>query len=355
MDYRKRFRWILILAILLTFVTVFIIRIDTVQATFTDMYGATVLLRVEKELMQKTPAGQYYDSLFWKHSEEIGQILLAQPESHEEITRVMRLYVPGLEALLSGEGDTIRITAAQVDGFRAQLDWFYAKGSFSLRKDIQREQERLPLDNFIDMTMSEAWDYINSKWTPDMVVPQPSTTPAPVLQPTLMPTPHVMVEKGLVPGTGGEWSYYVLNGVYLEFPTEYYLPPQKLGIPSISFMPSEDFPEQLDSLYMYADIGNVPVAEEEKLDPHNWYLENIVWERVIEINGFKGTEFISQMPEDSVMHLSVILYNEESQTAVHLSVPHIPSIPQKSDYMELINRRYPYFQHIVDNIRIETP
>ncbi|HKG54429.1 MAG TPA: hypothetical protein VKB04_09215, partial [Anaerolineales bacterium] len=109
MKLGKRSRWMIIFVILLTFLAIFFTHVDSVQATFSNMHVATVLFRVETEIMQKTPAGSYYRSLFWKHSDELVQIFLNHPENEEEFWRVNRLFIPGLEALLNGEGNTVRI------------------------------------------------------------------------------------------------------------------------------------------------------------------------------------------------------------------------------------------------------
>src|SRR5688572_10058650 len=53
-------------------------------------YGL-VILRVEREIIQKMPAGQYYESLFFKHNDEIMQISFNHPEKEEEFWRVTRL------------------------------------------------------------------------------------------------------------------------------------------------------------------------------------------------------------------------------------------------------------------------
>jgi len=167
MKFDKRSRWAIVVAGLVVLSMLLLTQVDSVTATFSDMHMFVVMLRVESEIMQKTPSGQYYDSLFWKHSEELMQIIEPNPGKYEELVRVNRLFIPGLEALLEGKGDTVRITSEQVEGLKAQLDWFYSRGSPALREDIQRELQRLPLDHFVSITMREAWDFINSSWTPD--------------------------------------------------------------------------------------------------------------------------------------------------------------------------------------------
>src|SRR5689334_21359856 len=187
MKFGKYPRWIAIFSVLLQSLAIFLLRTNSVRATLDDMHQATVLLRVEAEIMQKTPAGQYYDALFWKHAHEVTQIMRNYPEHTEVLLDAINVFIPGLEALLDGKGDNVHITSEHVERLKAELDWFAARGSPALREDIQKEQQRFPLDHFVGMTMSEALDFINSNWEPKM--------------------------QNVVPHSDGKWSFYVLNGV----------------------------------------------------------------------------------------------------------------------------------------------
>src|SRR5689334_3442544 len=221
MKFGKYPRWIAIFSVLLQSLAIFLLRTNSVRATLDDMHQATVLLRVEAEIMQKTPAGQYYDALFWKHAHEVTQIMRNYPEHTEVLLDAINVFIPGLEALLDGKGDNVHITSEHVERLKAELDWFAARGSPALREDIQKEQQRFPLDHFIGMTMSEALDFINSSWAPDMVVqqalePDPTTLQTPMSSTVVQPDPthEPVIQQTLVPGSNGEWAYYVYNGVY---------------------------------------------------------------------------------------------------------------------------------------------
>ena len=163
----KRATRIFFFASLLTISTVFLIRTRPVQATLGYMHIFSIYLRVETEIMQKTPAGQYYESLFWKHNDEVMQIMQAHPEHNEAFLQALIVFVPELEALLNGDGNKVYVTAKHVESLQAELDWFASTGSPALQEDIKREQQRLPLDQFVGMTMSESLDFINSTWSPD--------------------------------------------------------------------------------------------------------------------------------------------------------------------------------------------
>ena len=141
---------------MLILIPLFIFGIGKANAAYSKIHAANVLLRVESEIMQKSPAGQYYESLFWKHNDELIQIAFSAPEQDIEFWWVTLSFVPGLEALLNGDGNKVKITAEQVRGLKSQLDWLASVGSPSLKEDIQKEEDRFPLESFVGMTMDEA-------------------------------------------------------------------------------------------------------------------------------------------------------------------------------------------------------
>jgi len=335
MKLHKRSRWIIVIIILLVSLTALLTQFDPVQATFNNMHAGMVMLRVEREIMQKMPAGHYYESLFWKHNDEIMQISFNHPENEEEFWRVTRLFIPGLEALLDGEGDTVQITSEQVESLKAELNWFASVGSPALREDIEKEQQRFPLDIFVGMSMNEALDFINSSWTPD---------PA--------------IQQFLVPGSDGKWAYYVHNGVYLEYPSSYSLQVSGSEKDFIYFMPSTGVPEQWNPCVMKVRIWNVPAVEKETANSYSRYSpESIVWEHSIQGSQFQGVEFVSSRPSMPVMSFHAFQYNQEKQLAVDILVfvTENPQVPDDFDYSAMINQRYEYFQHMVDSIHMETP
>ena len=335
MKLNKRSRWIIVFIILLVSLTALLMQFDSVQATFNNMHAVTVLIRVESEIMRKTPAGQYYESLLWKHNEEIGQISVSNPENNEELMRVLRLFIPGLETLVNGKGDTVHITSEQMEGLKAQLEWFAVRGSPTLQEDIQKEQQRLPLDHFVGMTMNEAWDFINSSWASDSAVTQ-----------------------NLVEDSNGTWAYYVHNEVYLEYPSSYFLQVSESEKDFIYFIPSTGVPEQWNPCVMKVHIWNVPATEKDTANSHSRYSpESIVWEHSIQGSEFQGIEFISSRPGMPGMNIRAFQYNQENQLAIDIwvFVTENPQVPDDFDYSTMINQRYEYFQHMVDSIHMQMP
>jgi len=335
MKLGKRFRWMIIFAILLTSLAIFLTHVDYVQATFSNMHAFTVLLRVETEIMQKTPAGQYYEALFWKHNDELMQISINHPENEEEFWRVNRLFIPGLEALLDGKGDKVRITSEQIQSLKAELDWLASVGSSALQEDIQKEEQRFPLDMFVGMTMKETLDFINSNWTPDS-----------------------LTEKSLVPESDRKWAYYVYNGIYFEYPNNYSLQISGSENDYIYFIPFQGSPEQWNPCVVKVRIWNIPVNERDANNPRSWYVpESIVWESVIQNAEFPGVEFISSRPSQSDIAIHAFQYNQENQLAVDIwmLVMESPHFPDDFDYSAMINQQYEYFQHMADNLHVQRP
>lgn len=338
MKIDRRSRWIIVASVFVVLSMLLMTQVDTVRATISGVHVFNVYLRVETEIMQKTPAGQYYEALFWKHNDEIMQIMNAHPERHKNLLNVMMLFVPELEALVNGEGDQVHITPDHVNSLKAELDWFAAMGSPELRGDIQREQQRMHLDDFAGMTMSEAWDFINSNWSPDSVT-----------------------EKNLVPNSDGKWAYYVHDSVYLEYPSQYTIQISESKNDYVYLIPSTGMPEQWHPFVMKVKVWEVPSSA--NTDVHTWYSQsNVIWEAPIRNADFQGFEFLKagflqRGADPSVMDMHAFLYNQQNRLAVDIWVFIFEPPPQgdTTDYRQLVDERYQYFQHMVDNLRIQKP
>jgi hypothetical protein len=319
--------------------------------------------RVQSELLQKTPAGQYYESLLWRHGNEICQIMQSHPEHNYEIAKALIVFAPEVEALLNGEGEKVYVSSQHVEILQRELDWFFSRGSAALREDIQKEQQRLPLDDFVGMTMSEAWDFINSKWTPDMVT-QP--TPTPEASVPVISTPY-KVDLTLVPGSDGKWAYYVHNGVYLEYPSSFYRFPSGYndqflnGEPVFPAMRSINFHP-----YEWQDIQQMPysievaiwkgsLADQERLIHGLDASGGLVWTRTIQTGDFDGIEYVTGESSSVGMQLGATLFNQEDELIINMFVTGFSPVPSDSDFGVLIDQRYSYFQHMIDHLRIPTP
>ena len=157
------------------------------QAILSDS-DAAILIRFYNDVVLPTPAGQYYNAMLVKHSNEMRLLFKNHPERQGKAIEVVQEFIPGMEALLNGQGDTVQITAKQIQLLQAEVDWVASAGSPSLREDIERELERYPLEHFIGMTMSEALEYVNSNFPADLIV-EPTSIPVTTTPTTVIPTP----------------------------------------------------------------------------------------------------------------------------------------------------------------------
>ena len=350
---------------------------DSVSAMFSDAHVVALLWRVRNEIMLKSPAGQYYEAMFWKHSSEQVQILDNYPEHDEELWRLTRMFVPGLEALLDGKGDTVRITEEQIKGMQAELDWYASVGGLSLRDDIEREQQRFPLENFVGMTMSEALDYINSNWPPELTAESIAPTEVATQTPQPMPTlicvsgfdPNCLAKPSLVSNSNGQWVYYVWNGVYFEYPSTWHVEQWDFEpFAGFSIVPTSDAPEASGMVTVQLWAGHLPIEIEnvEQKDLLTLFQKAIgrsftpTWERYVSLPDFEGVEFLWEDQNTTSTNLEVILYAENDQIVVGLYIPVIDNqipelIDRKSrliDNPNAVNEIFPNFQHITESLRI---
>jgi len=141
---------------------------QTVHAFTDDVRVVKTLVRVETELLPSTPAGQYYEDLYFRNLQELTDIYDHDPYHSVAITYPrLILFIPGLEALVNGNGSTEKITSEQVNALQEEINWLLERCKPSLCKDINNEEERLPLPVFIGMTYQEAWDDININFQPN--------------------------------------------------------------------------------------------------------------------------------------------------------------------------------------------
>jgi hypothetical protein len=66
-------------------------------------------------LFNATPTGQNYIGLYLDHAAEMGQIGLNDPQLMWDGYGTLQNFLPGLEALVTGDGDQIVVTQEMVD------------------------------------------------------------------------------------------------------------------------------------------------------------------------------------------------------------------------------------------------
>lgn len=352
MQISKRSKWIINFSVLSIFLLVFLGRVGVVRAVFDEPHDAMVLYRVITETLPSTPAGRYYLDLLIKHASEIIEIVETHPEHIEMFMHTAHRFVPGFEALLDRKGDTVYITSEQVNGLKAELDWLTSIGSVALQKDIQNERQRLELDQFVGMTMNDAFDVINSNWTSDTE----SQLPFIALQ-ELKPGQSVLIkDTAFVPYSGWKWAYYSIDGIYLEYSSSFYFEIHKVDDyrSVLNLLPSINLPfGQSAPVVSVQIVQNIPLDESATNPTSLFGEENVVWKNKIYNSDFDGTEFVvkySGLPE---MLVVAVLYSEKDQIAVGLQAQiREDNISPDVDYSVLLDQKYKYFQHMIENIRL---
>ena len=191
MKIRKLFKSFLLgaagflLVILLVVVMLLLFKPEVVHAVQDIMHLANLLYRFDDEILMPTEFGRYYSALYWKHNAELIRIIGAKEAYYWELIRVTLLFTPHLEMTLDGRGDEVRFTREQINELKSLLEWVKSRASDEFRGDIERESKRLPLDDFVGLTMNEALDYVERAYHRDHPA---APTPVPTLPPTTLPT-----------------------------------------------------------------------------------------------------------------------------------------------------------------------
>jgi hypothetical protein len=124
-----------------------------------------IIYRTETDLLQRTEVSRYYHDMSLRHNSELIDMLHNMtPSEIAEAVYIIDLWMPNMRSLLNGEGDTAIITEEQVDRMTNYLLFIASRGSPSLRNDITMEMERLQLQDFIGMTMTQAWVRLHAIW-----------------------------------------------------------------------------------------------------------------------------------------------------------------------------------------------
>lgn len=348
----KRSRWMISFGGLMLLL-ISLSRVGVVRAVFDEPHDALVMYRVATEILPTTPGGRFYLDLLIKHEREIVETVEAHPEHLETLMHTTHLFVPGFEALLDGKGDTVYITSEQVSGLESALDWFASVGSVALQKDIRQERQRLLLPRFVGMNMNEAWDTINSSWTPAMEVQLPFMGPQ-----EMTPGETILIkDTAFVPHSGWKWAYYNIDGIYLEYSSSFCFEIYKADDhrSAINFIPFLNLPfDQHTPVVSVQIVKNIPLDENAKNPTILFDEENVVWKSNIHNPDFDGVEFVVKFPNTPQMIAAAVLYSEKDQLAVGLQTQmRETNTSSDTDYFVLLNEKYEYFQHLIEQMRLE--
>lgn len=347
-------------------------QVNPAGASLAHLRVLNPLQRLWKELLQYLPAGTYYQELALKHQEEVQTLLEQHPEHIAKMWYTAELFAPGVEALLDGKGDPV-ITEKQIHALKSELEWLASVGSDSLRGDVETELQRSPLDQFVGLKMSFMFDSIteNVPNAGTWVAPTPWPSATPILTPEGKPRtsltiwcivgtePDCLTAPNLVPGSNGEWAYYVFDGIYFEYPSAWRIEKNSAEPQNIDLWPTSDSPESdgLDNMNLWViysagcDIPYNPLAY-----PHyEWGYTEPIWDRLITLPDFEGSLFLDgdDAPPfviyaifcDPVTHMSIgmNIVLEEEMVNASLFDPYLALDP------------YPNYRHIMESLRILKP
>lgn len=130
-----------------------------------------LLTQVRDDVMAGTPGGDHLINLYADFSPELAKIILTRPELEQEGREVIDLFIPHLEALVEGKGDEIFITQEQVAAVASFLDHLSEASGEELQATIEKEQNRLHLDDLAGLTMEDAWNQVHGyalSWLPPL-------------------------------------------------------------------------------------------------------------------------------------------------------------------------------------------
>ena len=354
---KKHKFWVTVTALII-FGAIFFPQINSVKALLGVEHSFEVLFRFWNEIASKSEAGRYYQGLIFKHSDELTQIFNDHQQHVEtEFLETLQIFTPGLEALVNGKGDTVQITEEQVILLQAEADWMYSFAGPALRLDIEKEQQRFPLDNFIGMTMSEALDYVNSNWKPDplgeaLATPTISSPSTPVC--LAGPDPDCLEKSASIPGSNGQWAYYTYDNVYFEYPSAWQI--QQNGNKSaFVFLPTPDSSEGLNLDLLLLQISSNRLIEnwnQTITDPQLQLARaNTGWMQLIYLNDFQGFEVLVNNDV-----LEVMLYDENDRVYVDL-LAYFKNTPAAAlmDSPDAMEKAFPNIQHMIESVQIWKP
>ncbi|MGB7540227.1 MAG: hypothetical protein WBM17_16925, partial [Anaerolineales bacterium] len=183
-----------------------------VKALFDRRDIIEIIDRTDSDILQRTEVTRYYYKLAWHHMDEIADI--SNQMSIPEILQTMTgfdSWLPNFRALLDEKGDKATITSEQVRYLSEHLQLLIDRGSPSLRKNLNKELERLQLSEFVGMTMTEAWTHLHKIWSDDDPTVLPFSNDPEDLLP--LPAGELMTEEPY----GPYWRVHRDNGSDFAF------------------------------------------------------------------------------------------------------------------------------------------
>ena len=95
-----------------------------------------------QSLMRETSQGRRLIDLYWRHTAEVSQILLANPALRDQVKQGLIGFQPGVRALLAGRAQDFVISQEMVNSLNAVWDSLVGLASPELRERLVQEQGR---------------------------------------------------------------------------------------------------------------------------------------------------------------------------------------------------------------------
>jgi len=107
-------------------------------------------------LFAASPGGDYYIDLYGQHGSEMGQIALDDPQLLWDSYGTLQNFLPGLEALVTGQGGNMLVTQEMVEDALDIWQRVAAVASPTLAATINTELTRYNnLQDFVGLTFAE--------------------------------------------------------------------------------------------------------------------------------------------------------------------------------------------------------
>jgi hypothetical protein len=321
----------------------FLLTTRPVRAMIKMAHSTYVLYRVQNELMMKTPAGCYYRALIWQSNDELIRLHYLYPENDVALFNALDGYIPALEALVDGKGDSVTINADEIDALQAELDWLVTVCNDDFRQVIERESRRFPLQTFIGMTARQAWDYINTTWQPlteeELRLSEYSASEPPTPDPDAVKMEHIDYQYIAIDYPAG-WSV-MTGGSGAD-----------QGVLALDF--NSDQSEGSVKLRAWA----LPIEQKASLDPANSQpVEEgygVQWQEDLVVGALHGVRYVWGKPYGSgATMLYARLYDEPRQIAIEMATEiKDPAGLKVFGYRYTLGAAYAYFGCMVASLKI---
>ena len=347
-----------VVCVVVIFLSSFMVK--PVRAMISNIQMGTILFRFVDEVVLPYPAGQYYISLSWKHKDDLGRIY-NDPGNlvHAgKLLQIVQVFIPNMEAMLDEKGDTVQITKEQMDLIQTEMDWLSSVAGPELQQDLEKELQRLPLENFIGMTMNEAVEYVNWTWTPDTVW-EPAELETSFENPKCAVglDADCLAPPFFVPTSNGQLAFYVYKNIYFEYPSNWQVKKTLGNTDELIIAPTPTSPEGSNfSKIALMFLPDLVIENWEQVlnEPSPvWQRPNTEWRSLIYLDEFQGFENVWRFSEDPVSDLEFFFYNESHQLgfgAVAIPVDNMAADLIASQ--EVSREMFPDLYELVESIRI---